>query len=158
MLYQDHAQTLLRAQNAYRCFCSPQRLKELAKHQTQYHGTCRHIPSDESEERAANGEAHVIRLKTPPELPNFNDLVYGSIGNRSLTKFTSDKVAYEDIVLLKSDGLPTYHLANVIDDNCMRITHVIRALVSRHGIHRHFPVRSDESGMDLIDPEPRSTV
>ena len=124
----------MKAQNVYRCFCSPQRLKELGKHQTQYDGACRHISSEESEERASNGEAHVIRLKTPAELPSFNDLVYGSIGNRRLAKFTSNKVAYEDIVLLKSDGLPTYHLANVIDDNCMRITHVIRALVSRQGI------------------------
>ena len=124
----------MKTQNAYRCFCSPQRLKELAKRQTQYDGACRHASSDESEERAANGEAHVIRLKTPAQLPSFNDLVYGSIGNRRLAKFTSDKVAYEDIVLLKSDGLPTYHLANVIDDNCMRVTHVIRALVSRQGI------------------------
>ncbi|KAL8786196.1 MAG: hypothetical protein Q9195_008315 [Heterodermia aff. obscurata] len=128
VLYQEHAQTLLKSQNAYRCFCSPQRLKELAKRQTQYDGGCRHTSIDESEERAANGEAHVIRLKTPAKLPSFNDLVYGSIGNRRLAQFTSDKAAYEDIVLLKSDGLPTYHLANVVDDNCMRITHVIRAL------------------------------
>ena len=133
-MYQEHAQALLKAQNAYRCFCSPQRLRELAKRQTQYDGVCRHTSSDESEERAANGEAHVIRLKTPPELPNFNDLVYGNIGNRGLAKFTSEKIAYEDIVLVKSDGLPTYHLANVVDDNCMRVTHVIRALVSRQEI------------------------
>ena len=51
-----------------------------------------------------------------------------------MAQFNSDKVAHEDIVLLKSDGLPTYHLANVVDDNCMRITHVIRALVSRQRI------------------------
>ena len=109
-------------------------MKELAKRQSQYDGACRHTSSVESGERAANGEAHVIRLKTPAELPSFNDLVYGSIGNRRLAKVTSDKVAYEDIVLLKSNGLPTYHLANVVDDNSMRVTHVIRAVVSRQGI------------------------
>ncbi|KAG7002356.1 glutamate--tRNA ligase [Physcia stellaris] len=86
------------------------------------------ILRDESDERASHGEAHVIRLKTPSQLPNIEDLVYGTVGNRKLAKLGSDGLAYEDIILLKSDGLPTYHLANVVDDNSMRITHVIRAV------------------------------
>lgn len=67
---------------------------------------------------------------TPPQLPSIEDLVYGTLGNRKLAKLSSDRFAYADMILLKSDGLPTYHLANVVDDHCMRITHVIRAVVS----------------------------
>lgn len=78
-----------------------------------------------------NGEPHVIRLKTPAKLPRFQDLVYGVVGSKRLTGLTPDnRLAFEDTILLKSDGLPTYHLANVVDDNQMRITHVIRAVVS----------------------------
>ncbi|KAI9852201.1 MAG: Glutamate--tRNA ligase mitochondrial [Thelocarpon superellum] len=92
----------------------------------EYDRACASIPEVESEERVAQGEAHVVRLKVPPEPPEFRDLVYGKVGRPKST--IEPKVpAYEDPILLKSDGLPTYHLANVVDDHHMKITHVIRA-------------------------------
>lgn len=99
---------------------------------TDYDRQCVTISAVESEERAANGEAHVIRLKAPDAYPEFCDLVYGMIA-RSAGGFTAGithklgEIAYEDPVLLKSDGRPTYHLANVVDDHLMEITHVVRA-------------------------------
>lgn len=85
---------------------------------------------EESEERASKGEAHIIRLKVDG-YPLFNDLVYGKTGqNRSGgSKLDLIDRVYDDPVLLKSDGHPTYHLANVVDDHCMDITHVIRGTV-----------------------------
>lgn len=67
----------------------------------------------------------MVRLKVPDVYPGYTDLVYGSLGTAKKKIHKS----YDDSVLLKSDGLPTYHLANVIDDHHMRITHVIRAVV-----------------------------
>lgn len=133
--YQTHAQKLLASQAAYRCFCSSERLKKLAKRQNQYDGACRLIPYDQSQQRAADGEAHVIRLKVPANHPSFKDLVYGLVGKQKLNSVDPDKLAYDDLILLKSDGLPTYHLANVVDDKQMGITHVIRAAVSRESLH-----------------------
>jgi glutamyl-tRNA synthetase len=90
----------------------------------------------ESDERAAKGEAHVIRLKVPDERnrPVFRDLIYGLIRPRNTIKGNpkAQGVAltlFDDPVLLKSDGFPTYHLANVVDDHLMKITHVIRGSV-----------------------------
>ena len=131
-------------------FCSPQRLTELAKRQNQYDGVCRLISRDESDERASHGEAHVIRLKTPSQLPSIEDLVYGTLGNRKLAKLGSDRLAYEDMILLKSDGLPTYHLANVVDDNSMRITHVIRAVVSLGSLQIVPQITQFVAGMDFF--------
>lgn len=130
VLYQEHAQLLLQNHNAYRCFCSPARLNSLAQHQNQYDGACRVMPEEESEERAGKGETHVIRLKTPNRPPEYVDLVYGKVGKQKLGSVAAASpggLAFEDPILLKSDGLPTYHLANVVDDHYMKITHVIRA-------------------------------
>ena len=80
----------------------------------------------ESDERAAKGESHVIRLKAPKRYPHYRDLVYGKITTLGASSQLGE-TTYEDLVLLKSDGLPTYHLANVVDDHHMDITHVIRA-------------------------------
>ena len=91
------------------------------------------ISGAESEERATKGEAHVIRLKTPDRPPDFVDLVYGKVGKQrlgSIASATPGGLTFEDPILLKSDGLPTYHLANVVDDHHMKITHVVRATVS----------------------------
>jgi glutamyl-tRNA synthetase len=129
--YQEHAQKLLDSGNAYRCFCSTERLNALAEHRhklgiaTDYDRTCASIPQEESDDRASRGESHTIRLKVPDQYPTYKDLIYGTF--RPLKKrghVTED--AYEDPILLKSDGLPTYHLANVVDDHLMKITHVIR--------------------------------
>ncbi|KAF2502448.1 glutamyl-tRNA synthetase [Lophium mytilinum] len=128
-LYQEHAEKLVSSGHAYRCFCTSQRLAEMAKLRTEqglspdYDRTCAGISEEESQERAAKGESHVVRLKVPDVYPEFNDLVYKKVGH---TKRIGANDGYEDPVLLKSDGLPTYHLANVVDDHHMKITHVIR--------------------------------
>ncbi|KAJ5497287.1 Aminoacyl-tRNA synthetase class I anticodon-binding domain subdomain 2 [Penicillium fimorum] len=132
-LYQSHANDLISNGHAYRCFCSAERLDSIARHRSQaglppgYDRKCGDVSAEESEDRAAKGEAHIIRLKVD-EYPMFNDLVYGKSGqnrpNNSKLDFI-DRV-YNDPVLIKSDGHPTYHLANVVDDHCMKITHVIR--------------------------------
>lgn len=72
-----------------------------------------------------------MRLKVPEQYPDFTDLVYGNVGKQSKTGvlLRHGEPAFEDPVLLKSDGLPTYHLANVVDDHHMKITHVVRAAV-----------------------------
>lgn len=72
-----------------------------------------------------------MRLKVPDQYPDFTDIVYGQVGKqkRMGARFMHGEPAYEDPVLLKSDGLPTYHLANVVDDHYMEITHVVRAAV-----------------------------
>lgn len=100
---------------------------------SEYDRTCISIPAGESEERVALGEQHVVRLKLPEALPAYTDLVYGVIGQRrgkEGTQAPRPQLSFEDPILIKSDGNPTYHLANVIDDHHMGITHVIRAVVS----------------------------
>lgn len=99
-----------------------------------YDRTCVNIASEEADERSAKGEPHIIRLKVPNVAPIYNDLVYGTVGQQKKTKESRSlraQSSYEDPVLIKSDGLPTYHLANVVDDHYMEITHVIRAVVSQ---------------------------
>jgi len=125
-IYREHAELLLQRNHAYRCFCTGERLEQLrtsqrlARQQPGYDGHCLSIPAEESAARAAAGEAHVVRLKMPRVGTAL--LRDGLRGNVELAYEQSD-----DQVLLKSDGLPTYHLANVVDDHLMRVTHVIRA-------------------------------
>ncbi|CAD6589288.1 MAG: Glutamate--tRNA ligase mitochondrial [Alectoria sarmentosa] len=136
-VYQNHAEKLLRSGHAYRCFCSTGRLNSLAKERNglglpnDYDRTCISIPIGESEERASIGEQHVVRLKFPEVPPVYIDLVYGVVGQRKSkegSKAPRPQLSFEDPVLIKSDGHPTYHLANVVDDHQMGITHVIRAV------------------------------
>ena len=88
------------------------------------------IPYEESFERASKGEAYVIRLKTPAVLPEYKDLVYGRVGkSQKPNQAAALKERLENPILIKADGLPTYHLANVVDDHHMKITHVIRGIV-----------------------------
>ncbi|PVI04729.1 glutamyl-tRNA synthetase [Periconia macrospinosa] len=130
-LYHDHAHKLLDNGHAYRCFCSADRLNALAQQRhkvgiaTDYDRTCANIPKEESDDRASKGESHVIRLKVPDRSPAYEDLVYGLFKPLKRRGHVTES-AYEDPILLKSDGLPTYHLANVVDDHHMKITHVIR--------------------------------
>jgi len=125
---------LLQSGHAYRCFCTAERLDALAKLQNShgmgsgYDRTCAHLSSEESDDRASRGEAHVIRLKAPEHAPLMKDLIYKKIQFKSLA--SADKGLFDDTILIKSDGFPTYHLANVVDDHHMKITHVIRATVS----------------------------
>jgi glutamyl-tRNA synthetase len=128
---------LLRSGHAYRCFCSPERLHAIAKQRTElglptdYDRTCAHVSKEESEDRAAKGEAHVIRFMVPSVYPQFTDIVYGKVRNRQDHNQNAQLYpAFEDPILVKSDGFPTYHLANVVDDHHMKITHVVRGAVS----------------------------
>ncbi|KAG4254095.1 glutamyl-tRNA synthetase, partial [Fusarium proliferatum] len=122
--YKEHTQTLLENGSAYRCFCdqtvleAQKRALHEAGKSTAYPGTCRTLPRSESDERAARGEAHIVRLdSTRFGTPKFKDAIYGPF---------QKKEPEEDFVLMKRDGYPTYHLANVVDDHLMKITHVIR--------------------------------
>ncbi len=123
-LYQKHAQQLIDQGAAYFCFCSKERLAALRAQQaarkeiTRYDGLCRRIDPKEAAERAKT-ESHVVRQKVPDDgVIALDDLVYGHI--------EWPLSALEDQVLLKSDGYPTYHLAVVVDDHVMGITHVLR--------------------------------
>ena len=124
-LYKRHSDLLVSKGAAYRCFCTVERLDELRKRQEEqklppgYDRHCRDLDLTESDKRAAAGEAHVVRLKTPMTGRTvFNDLVRGEIEYQNHV--------LDDLVLLKTDGFPTYHLANVVDDHEMAITHVLR--------------------------------
>jgi glutamyl-tRNA synthetase len=123
-LYQQHAQQLVDRGAAYFCFCSKERLAALRAQQaarkeiTRYDGLCRRIDPTEAAERART-ERHVVRQKVPDDgVIALEDIVYGRIEWPLAT--------LEDQVLLKSDGFPTYHLAVVVDDHVMGITHVVR--------------------------------
>ena len=123
-LYQQHAQELVDKGAAYYCFCSKERLAALraaqeARHEiTRYDRHCRNIPPAEAAERAKT-EPHVVRQKVPDEgTLAIDDLVHGRIEWQANT--------IEDQVLLKSDGFPTYHLAVVVDDHVMGVTHIMR--------------------------------
>ena len=124
--YKEHVDQLLNGGHAYRCFCTPERLTELRKQQRAakqdpgYDGLCKGLTPEESAARAEAGEAHVVRLKM--NRAGETVLRDGLRGEVVLPNTMSD-----DQVLLKSDGMPTYHLANVVDDHLMGITHVIRA-------------------------------
>jgi len=124
-IYQKYAQKLIDDGKAYYCFCSSERLAELRnvqqanKQPTGYDGQCREIDVNEAKKRIANGEKYVIRMKMPREGETvFNDLIRGEI------KVKNELV--DDQVIMKTDGFPTYHLAVVVDDYEMKITHVIR--------------------------------
>ena len=127
-LYKKYAQQLLDNGHAYYCFCSAQRIDEVRQQreaarssETGYDRLCRCIDPQEAAKRAASGEACTVRLKIPlGETTRFHDHLLGDI------EWKNDDVN-PDPVLLKSDGFPTYHLANVVDDHLMEITHVLRA-------------------------------
>jgi glutamyl-tRNA synthetase len=126
-IYREHTETLIQRGRAYRCFCTPERLAEMRdrlKEQkastTGYDRHCRGIDAAESERRAAAGEPYTVRLAVPVEgTTRFHDQLRGDV------EIPNEQV--DDQILLKSDGFPTYHLANVVDDHLMQITHVIRA-------------------------------
>jgi glutamyl-tRNA synthetase len=130
-IYRKYAADLVKADRAYYCFCSPERLEAVRKEreaarsgEAGYDRHCRDIPPAEAARRAEAGEAHTIRLKIPLGGPapatRFRDQLLGDI------EWKNDDIN-PDPVLLKSDGFPTYHLANVVDDHLMEISHVLRA-------------------------------
>jgi glutamyl-tRNA synthetase len=124
-IYKTEVAKLVASGAAYRCFCTAQRLEEMraaskGKSFVGYDGHCRGVERAESDRRAASGEAFVIRLAMPKTGETvFTDRLRGEV------RFDNTQV--DDQILLKSDGFPTYHLANVVDDHLMGITHVIRA-------------------------------
>ena len=124
-IYKAHAQQLVQNGHAFPCFCSEERMnqvraEQMARKETpRYDGHCLHLSADEAAARVAAGESHVIRMKIPTEgICQIDDMLRGSI-----------EIPWEQVdmqVLQKADGLPTYHLANVVDDHLMQITHVLR--------------------------------
>ena len=125
-VYREYVDRLIEKKAAYRCFCTPERLAsmraEQKKHKLQfgYDGCCRDLTAAEIDEKRAASMPHVVRLKVDRgATTSFKDEIRGDLS------FENENV--DDQVLLKSDGFPTYHLANVVDDHLMEITHVIRA-------------------------------
>jgi glutamyl-tRNA synthetase len=124
-IYLAHVRRLIDAGHAYPCFCTPDRLDEMRRLQEKekaslkYDRYCLRLQPQEIEANLAKGIPHVIRLKVPDDITLIiSDEVRGEV------EFTSERI--DDQVLFKSDGYPTYHLANVVDDHLMGITHVIR--------------------------------
>lgn len=124
-IYQEHAHWLVEAGHAYYCFCTPEQLDRVRKEQqarketAHYVGTCRRLDPDEAAARVRRGEPYVIRFKVPEE---------GSVTGRDLLRgdITVANRQLGDYVIFKSDGLALYHLAAMVDDHLMGITHVIR--------------------------------
>ncbi len=124
-LYMEYAKMLVEKGAAYYCFCDKERLDELklihsiSKVPHKYDGHCRNLSKEEVEAKLAAGVPFVIRQKIPTEgTTTFHDEVYGEI--------TVDNSELDDQILVKTDGLPTYNFANVVDDHLMNITHVVR--------------------------------
>ena len=125
-LHQKYANQLIETGHAYRCFCTTERLEEmrrqqkLAGHSTGYDRFCRSLPDAEVKAKIDDKISYVVRLKMPTDgITVVEDAIRGKV------EFDNQRI--DDQILLKSDGYPTYHLANVVDDHLMKISHVIRA-------------------------------
>jgi glutamyl-tRNA synthetase len=125
-IYQRYAKILVDGGHAYPCFCTPEMLEKTRQEQMKrkenphYDGTCRNLPPEEAAKRIANGETHTVRFKMAQEgTTTAHDQLRGDI--------VTDNKQLNDQVLMKSDGLPTYHLAAMVDDHEMQITHVMRS-------------------------------
>lgn len=136
-IYQKYAQELLNNGHAYYCFCTRERLDEMRKKQqlekklVMYDKHCRTISVDEAKKRVAANETHVVRMKVPANTKiTYVDEIRGDI--------TVDSNSVDDQVILKSDGFPTYHLAVVVDDHLMEITHVLRGPEWLSSTPKHF--------------------
>ena len=123
-IYLKYAKQLIEQGDAYYCFCTKERLESLKssvgeKEIAMYDKHCLHLSKEEIEEKLANGEPYVIRFNMPTEgTTTFEDDIYGAI--------TVPNNELDDLILIKSDGYPTYNFANVVDDHLMGITHVVR--------------------------------
>lgn len=128
-IYWAFAKYLIENDMAYPCFCTEEQLDEIRQKQEKYksrigyygrYATCRNLSIDEIVKRVQNGEKYIIRLKSPGKFDNkfiFNDCIKGKM------ELPENDL---DIIIIKSDGLPTYHFAHLVDDHLMRTTHVIR--------------------------------
>lgn len=124
-IYRSYADRLIEMGHAYTCFCTPQQLEKNRQEAFQrkenplYPGTCRNLPREEVQRRIAAGEPHVVRFKMPREgTTTVTDVLRGEI--------TVENRLVDDMILIKSDGFATYHMAAMTDDYLMKITHVIR--------------------------------
>jgi len=124
-IYKKYVNELLEKGHAYYCFCTPERLTELRDRQqkkklpTGYDGHCREINLEEAKKRISAGGKYVVRMKMPKTGETiFKDLIRGEV------KIKNELI--DDQVILKSDGYPTYHLAVVVDDHLMEVSHIIR--------------------------------
>lgn len=124
-IYKEYALKLIEKGAAYYCFCTDEQLENDRKNAEEkgltykYPKKCLNLTKEEVEKRLANGEKYVIRQNTPEgKQVSFDDAIFGHI--------TVDSSDLDDMILLKSDGLPTYNFANVVDDHLMGITHVLR--------------------------------
>lgn len=123
-LYREYAQKLIQNHHAYYCFCTKERLENMRKSQEakklapKYDRYCLNLSKEEIEKNIHQSVSHVIRQKIPEKTIHFRDIVRGEL--------TFEASTLDDQILLKSDGYPTYHLANVVDDHLMEVTHVIR--------------------------------
>jgi glutamyl-tRNA synthetase len=124
--YHEVADKLLREGYAYRCYCSPERLEAMRREQMKrkqppkYDHHCRYLTLREKAQLEASGITPVVRFKTPLEgETSFPDLIRGQLSSKNDT--------LDDFVLIKSDGYPTYHLASIVDDHLMAVSHVLRA-------------------------------
>lgn len=128
-IYQCFAKELVRRGLAYPCFCTEERLNQMRETQMAnkdnfgYYGQwalCRDLSLEEIQEKIENGEEYVLRFRSSGDIENTVELLDGIRGTLNLQE------NYQDFVLLKSDGIPTYHFAHVVDDHLMRTTHVVR--------------------------------
>ena len=123
-IYMKYAKQLVEQGDAYYCFCSKERLESLrttvaGKEIVMYDKHCLHLSKEEVEANLKAGKPYVIRMNMPTEgTTSFHDEIYGNI--------TVDNGELDDMILIKSDGYPTYNFANVVDDHLMGITHVVR--------------------------------
>jgi len=124
-IYLEYGRRLLETGNAYRCFCTPERLEEgrkramALKQPPRYDGHCRQLSTAEAEARAVAGERFVIRFKTPREGTTI-------LRDRLRGEITVENRNIDDYIIIKSDGFALYHLAAIVDDHLMGITHVFR--------------------------------
>ncbi|RJP74371.1 MAG: glutamate--tRNA ligase [Candidatus Abyssobacteria bacterium SURF_17] len=123
-IYQREAKRLLASEAVYKCFCTPEELekmREKAREQKvapRYDGRCRSLSPTEVAEREAKGDPFVLRFRVPSGTTTFEDMVRGPI--------TFENVEIDDLIILRSDGTPTYNFSVSVDDETMKITHVIR--------------------------------
>lgn len=135
-IYQEYAHRLIESGHAYYCFCTTERLEKVRQEQLsrkdnpRYDGLCRRLDPGEAQKRVANGERHVIRFKVPESgFVTAHDLLRGEI--------RVENSAIDDHIIVRSDGLALYHLAAMVDDHLMDITHVIRGSEWLSTFHLH---------------------
>jgi len=124
-IYAQYTKELVEKGHAYPCFCTPDHLEKVRQEQLKrkenphYDGTCRNLTPEDAARRAANGEKHIIRFRMPQDgVTVAHDHLRGDI--------TTENAQITDHVLVRTDGLPTYHFAAMVDDHTMGITHVLR--------------------------------